>query len=69
MSVNSIIEYMKLHIISLEQDAERIRNEMDSIEDLNSDEYNNLDIEDIYTNGQIVATRHILEVAEEMKGR
>jgi hypothetical protein len=63
----TLIEYMKLHIISLEQDAERIRNEMDSIEDLNSDEYNNLDIEDIYTNGQIVATRHILNVAEEME--
>jgi len=63
----TLIEYMKLHIISLEQDAERIRNEMDSIEDLNSDEYANLDIEDIYTNGQIVATRHILNVAEEME--
>lgn len=61
-----LIEYIKLHIISLEQDAERIRTQMDAIDDLESDEFKNLDIEDIYTNGQIIASRHILSVANDI---
>ena len=62
-----IIDYMELHVISLEQDAERIRKEMDELEDLESEEYNNLEVEDIYINGQIVATHHILKMAREME--
>jgi tRNA A58 N-methylase Trm61 len=58
---------MELHVISLEQDAENIRKAMDELEDLESEEYNNLEVEDIYTNGQIVATRHILKMAREME--
>ena len=65
---NQVINYIKLHILSLEQDGERIRNEMDSIVDLHSDEYANLDIEDVYTNGQLVASRHLLSVASDILG-
>lgn len=69
MSANNIIEYMKLHLISLEQDSERVWNAMDNIDDLNSDEYERLNIEDISINGQIMATRHILEFALEQRGK
>ena len=64
---NSLINYMELHLISLEQDAEEIRKAMDALEDLESDEYTNLDVEDIYINGQMVATRHILKMAKELE--
>mgnify|MGYP006298771743 CR=1 FL=1 len=64
---NQVIEYMKLHLISLEQDSEKIWNAMDQIDDLESDEYEELNIQDISTNGQIIATRHILSVAEELE--
>ena len=64
---NSLINYIDLHIISLEQDAENIRKAMDEIEDLESDEYTNLDVEDIYVNGQIAASRHILKMAKELE--
>ena len=40
---------------------------MDQIDDLESDEYEELNIQDISTNGQIIATRHILSIAEELE--
>ena len=60
------LEYMKLHLISLEQDSEKIQQEMNLIEDLDSDEMRFLEIEDISTNGQIFATRHLLSVATDI---
>ena len=57
---------MNLHLISLEQDSEQVASEMDKIQDLNSDEYQTLEIEDISLNGQIIATRHLLSVAKGM---
>jgi len=60
-----LIEYTKLHVISLEQDLEHISEEMESL-DPESDEYRDLEVEDISNNGQIIATRHLLEVMEEM---
>jgi hypothetical protein len=45
-----MIEYMKIHLISLEQDLENA---------LHGEGYENLE-------GQIVATRHLLSVAEEL---
>ena len=47
---NGLIEYMKIHLISLEQDLES-----------NPESINVVDIE-----GQIYATRHLLSVAEGM---
>jgi hypothetical protein len=65
--MNELIEYMKLHLISLEQDSERIQEEMSHFEyNMDSDEYESLDIEDISINGQIIATRHLLSVADDM---
>jgi phosphosulfolactate phosphohydrolase-like enzyme len=64
----TLINYIKLHILSLEQDSEKIWNNMDQIDDLESDEYEMLNIEDIRTNGQIAASRHLLSVVAGILG-
>ena len=48
--MNQLIEYMKIHLISLEQDLE-----------MNPESINVVDIE-----GQIYATKHLLSVAEDI---
>ena len=46
--MNQLIEYMKIHLVSLEQDAEKLSNIMDNFKgDLDSDSYRELEIEDI----------------------
>ena len=61
------LEYMKLHIISLEQDSERVQEEMSQFEyNMDSKDYQSLEIEDISLNGQIIATRHLLSVATDI---
>jgi len=58
---------MKLHLISLEQDSERIQEEMSQFEyNMDSKDYQSLEIEDISLNGQIIATRHLLSVATDI---
>lgn len=57
---------MRLHLISLEQDSERIQTAMDNYSNYEDDEYRELEIEDISTNGQIIATAHLLSVVEDM---
>lgn len=57
---------MKLHLISLEQDSDKIKSEMNLIEDMNSNEYWDLEIEDISLNGQMIATAHLLSVATDI---
>lgn len=64
--VNKLIEYMKLHLISLEQDSEKLQAEMDLFEEMESNEYQSLEIEDISINGQIIATNHLLSVARDI---
>ena len=66
MNVNKLIEYMKLHLISLEQDSAHIEKAMDEYENYEDDDYRMLEIEDISTNGQIIATAHLLQVATEI---
>ena len=63
-----LIEYMKLHLISLEQDSDELQKELDDMEDMECDDYRQLEISDIYTNGQLSATRHLLSVASDMLG-
>jgi hypothetical protein len=60
------MEYIKLHLISLEQDSQELQKQMSLIDDMESDEYESLDIEDISLNGQILATRHLLSVATDI---
>jgi hypothetical protein len=62
---NQLIEYMKIHLISLEQDLENISQEMESL-DPESKACKELDYEYNWTSGQIIATRHFLSVADDM---
>jgi len=63
---DKFIEYLKLHLISLEQDSAHIEKAMSEYQNYEDDDYRMLEIEDISTNGQIIATAHLLAVAEEM---
>lgn len=64
MNLQQLIEYMKLHLISLEQDSAYLQQRLDEYENYEDDEYRELEIEDISNNGQIFATRHLLDIAE-----
>ena len=64
MDLNTFHEYIKLHLISLEQDSEAIEKAMDEYTNYEDDDYRMLEIEDISTNGQIIATAHLLSVLE-----
>jgi hypothetical protein len=63
---SKFLEYMKIHLISLEQDSQELQKQMSLIDDMESDEYESIDIEDISLNGQIIATRHLLSVATDI---
>ena len=64
---SAFLEYMKIHLISLEQDSERVQEEMSQFEyNMDSKDYQSLEIEDISLNGQIIATRHLLSVATDI---
>ena len=63
---SQFLEYMKLHLISLQQDADEVQKEMDSYEEMESNEYQALEIEHISLNGQYIATAHLLSVATDI---
>jgi hypothetical protein len=65
MDLNTFREYINLHLISLEQDSEAIEKAMDNYSNYEDDEYRMLEIEDISTNGQIIATAHLIGVLNE----
>jgi hypothetical protein len=56
---------MKIHLISLEQDLEKLQEEMDSIE-IGCKAFGQLDIEYNWVSGQISATSHLLSVATDI---
>ncbi len=60
-----LIEYTKLHLISLEQDLENIAQEMEEL-DPESKACKELDFEYNYISGQFISTRHLLKTMEEM---
>lgn len=61
---NYLIEYMKAHLISLEQDQTDVYGQMDKLDE-NSKDYKELDFEFNWLGGQIIATRHFIEIGEE----
>ena len=63
---SKFLEYMKLHLISLEQDSERVQKAMDAYSNYEDDAYRELEIEDISLNGQYIATQHLLSVATDI---
>ena len=65
--MKQIKSYIDLTILSLNQDSAELAKEMDSIEDLNSDEYKDLEIEDISLNGQIIGMIKIQDYLKEIE--
>ena len=69
MDMPTFIEYMKLHLLSIQQDAEKLETIMEEFEgDYDSDEYRELEVTDIVNTGEMMATQHILSVAQDMIG-
>jgi hypothetical protein len=65
--LKEMIAYMELHLISLEQDAEMLQHKLDSFEgDLDSWDYEELEIADMNNTGEIAATSHLLSVARDI---
>ena len=62
MDLSQLIEYIKITIISLEQDLEGLASEMDML-DPESKDCKDLDIEYNFISGQVVGMRYILNVA------
>ncbi len=48
----------------MEQDSEELQKQMGFYDDYDSDEYKDLEIEDISINGQMIACYHFLSVLE-----
>jgi len=67
MDLNTFKEYIKLHEISLLQDADKLQNLMDNFDgNYDTDEYREYEVADIINTGELIATRHLLSVAEGM---
>ena len=60
---NYLLEYMRIHLISLEQDQTDVYEQMDKLDE-NSKDYRELDFEFNWLGGQIIATRHFIEIGE-----
>ena len=65
MDLNTFKEYIKLHLLSLEQDSEELQKQMGFYDDYDSDEYQSLEIEDVSINGQMITCYHLLGVLDE----
>ena len=61
-------EYAGIHLISLEQDLEKLSNQMDALDPASKD-FNELDFEYNIISGQITATNHLLSVANTILDR
>ena len=62
-----LVEYMKIHKISLEQDLANVSDKMEAL-DPNSKDFNYLDIEYNWVSGQLTATHHLLSVGSDILG-
>ena len=59
-----LVEYMKIHLISIEQDIEGLSVHMDLLDE-NSKDYKELEYEYYDLSGQAIVTRHFLSVADD----
>jgi hypothetical protein len=64
MNLEQLIEYIKITVISLEQDLEGLNEQMEAL-DPESKDFKDLDVEYIYIRGQVTGMNHILQVALE----
>jgi hypothetical protein len=60
-------EYMKLHLISLEQDLEKLSIHMEKLDPAEK-EFEDCDFEYNNISGQTIATRHLMSVVEDIMG-
>jgi len=63
MNLETLIEFIKITIISLEQDLEGLTEQMDLL-DMNSKDFADLDIEYNFISGQVTGMRYILSQAQ-----
>jgi hypothetical protein len=61
---NYLLEYMKIHLVSIEQDQEGVASEMELLDE-NSKDYKDLEFEYNWLAGQIIATRHFIKIGED----
>lgn len=59
-----LVEYMRIHLISIEQDIEGLAEQMELL-DMESKDYKELEYEYNYLSGQAIITRHYLSVADD----
>lgn len=59
-----LLEYMKIHLVSIEQDQAGVAEEMEKLDE-NSKDYQDLEFEYNWLAGQIIATRHFIQIGEE----
>jgi hypothetical protein len=63
VNLSQLIEFIKITIISLEQDLEGLAEEMDSL-DMASKDFADLDVEYNFISGQVTGMRYILNIAQ-----
>ena len=63
MNLQTLIEFVKITIISLEQDLEGLTEQMDLL-DMNSKDFADLDIEYNFISGQVTGMKYILSQAQ-----
>lgn len=61
---NYLLEYMKIHLISIEQDIEGLSEQMELLDE-NSKDYIELEFEYNHLSGQSLITRHFIKIGEE----
>jgi len=65
--LEEMIAYMELHLLSVQQDADKLQALMDDFDDdYDSDEYEELEIADMNNTGELYATSHLLSVARDI---
>ena len=63
MNLETLIEFIKITIISLEQDLEGLNEEMEALDPASKD-FTDLDIEYNFISGQVAGMRYILSQTE-----
>lgn len=64
---SQLINYMKFHLISLEQDLEELSEKIEQVDE-NSKSFKSMDEEYLYLSGQIKGTGYLLSVASDILG-
>jgi len=66
MNIDYLLEYLKITVISLEQDLEGLNEEMEAL-DPESKDFAELDFENNFISGQATGMRHIIDFIQKGK--